>query len=126
MVALLEAVRAEHVTKHNKDDLDAIQTMVKNIAYREAGEQDRVQKVHFTEVQKIIIRQVTGMTHKSVAKFDEALSKVGGHKLTYPHEQLHLEPTRPSMLPPNGARKKSASKNSLSKGGQSMGQDTSQ
>ncbi|KAH9406544.1 hypothetical protein TYRP_013525 [Tyrophagus putrescentiae] len=87
IIKLLEGVTTDFVTRHIKDDLDRIQTMIRNITHREAGEDSKVIKVHFTESQKAVIKLVCGQ--------QESADKPGYiPKLTYPYVKLKLVPTR--------------------------------
>lgn len=61
--------------------------MINNIAHREAGEESKVIRVHFTEAQKAVIKLVCGQ--------QESGEKPGYiPKLTYPYVKLKLVPTR--------------------------------
>ncbi len=61
--------------------------MIRNITHREAGEDSKVIKVHFTESQKAVIKLVCGQ--------QESADKPGYiPKLTYPYVKLKLVPTR--------------------------------
>ncbi len=57
----LESLKAENVTPNGKDDLDKIQTLLKNIAYRDNGEKGRVRQVTLNDRQKAAIQKVTGL-----------------------------------------------------------------
>ncbi|KAI2808109.1 hypothetical protein BLOT_006051 [Blomia tropicalis] len=81
ITALMSDVRPHHVTRHNKADLDMIQTLIKNIMYREWDQT------------KAIIKQITGGVGdegQSTAAVDEASLP----KQTHPFEKIVLIPTR--------------------------------
>lgn len=61
--------------------------MVNNIVHREAGEDSKVIKVHFTEAQKAVIKLVCGQ--------QESGEKPGYiPKLNFPYVKLKFVPTR--------------------------------
>ena len=105
IIELLRGVRPEQVTKNNKDDLDKIQTMIKNIQYRDAGESSRVREVVFTEQQKAVIKMVAGIgVDEEESKMALTESPSGGAtvakapapppKITMPFQKLELVPTK--------------------------------
>ncbi|KAI2808324.1 hypothetical protein RDWZM_005637 [Blomia tropicalis] len=93
IVALMDAIRTNQVTKHHKDDLDRIQMLIKNISYREEGLPDLVRPVTFTYVQKAIIKKITGINEKGKCDGDPK-DKVP--TITIPFDNLNLVPTKPS------------------------------
>ena len=75
--------------------------------YREAGENKRIRPLVLTELQKAIIKKVTGLVEdgSSVDSNNDSTISVSdvkkGRKLkiSYPYEELDLVPTRASMSP---------------------------
>ncbi|KAH9391027.1 hypothetical protein TYRP_006618 [Tyrophagus putrescentiae] len=98
IVGLLEGVSMDFVTQHIKDDLDRIQKLVLNIAYREADERKKVVSVHFTEQQRVVI--------KTVCCDGAGTAGTPLPALTYPYVKLKLVPTRPSVDNNNKQKKK--------------------
>lgn len=87
IIDLLETINVDYVTPHVKDDLDRIQKLVLNIAYREANVRKKVISVHFTELQRAVIKTV-------ICGGEGASMPVN---INYPFVKLKLVPTRQSM-----------------------------
>ena len=106
IVELLNGVRTDFVTRHIKDDLDRIQTLVKNVTYREAAQTSRVVPVHFTELQRAVIKMVSRQSEDKSSsgsvKDSEMPVTDAQHglvpQLTYPYQKLNLVPTRLSTI----------------------------
>lgn len=98
IVSLLGAVRPECITRHGKDDLDAIQKLVTNIALRDAGEESAGQRVvSFTEAQTAVIKhicKINDVSDKRSGSIESEISVTGFiTRLTYPYVRLNLVPT---------------------------------
>ena len=61
IILLMEGLKAEAVTRSTKDDLDKIQALMKNIQFRDNGNYDRIREIQFTDVQKLVIKAVSGL-----------------------------------------------------------------
>lgn len=98
IVSLLGAVRPECITRHSKDDLDAIQKLVTNIALRDAGEESAGQRVvSFTEAQTAVIKHICKVQDVSDKRNGSIESEISVTafitRLTCPFVRLNLVPT---------------------------------
>ena len=78
--------------------------MVKNIMYREAGEDSRIRHFELSKEQKTVIKKVVGLKEKGSSTDSDDDSAGSGSdkkkkpKLTYPYIKLELVPTRADMF----------------------------
>ena len=103
IILLMEKIRVDQITRDNKDDLDKIQQLIKNIAFRDGGEPTRAREVQLSEHQKAIIKMISGdasldesdhlMMTVTDSKDARAFSKADG-KLNYQYEKLEFVPTK--------------------------------
>ncbi len=139
---MLEAVRIDLVTKHNKDDLDKVQLLVKNITYREVGYWQRLRPVYFTEHQlevfKVVLEEEEEETPGKTEKQENAessssitllKSKAKEEKspvhLSYPYKKLTFVPTVRSTVAQQGQQHQQRQQKKKKQAGKSVSSSSS-
>jgi len=56
---LIEKLKPDQVTQFVKDDLDRVQALVKNIAFRNSGQMNRMSAIDYTELQLAVFKKVS-------------------------------------------------------------------
>ena len=61
IIVLMESLKAEQVNRNNMDDLDKLQSLIKNMLFRIYGESGRIKEVVLSPVQRNVVKMITGI-----------------------------------------------------------------